>query len=88
MNVTVPGEAEDGAGSSQNVYVLRGGAWMYIHEQLLCLSRVVTWSGFCLLKKMSLTVYAMKMDSEVTSLDAGRPGRKVLQRCMKEIVHV
>lgn len=51
MNVTVPGEAEDGAGSSQNVYVLRGGAWMYIREQLLCLSRVVTWSGFCLLKK-------------------------------------
>lgn len=40
------------------------------------------------IKKKSLTVYAMKMDLEVTSLDAGRPGRKVLQWCMKEIVHV
>lgn len=51
VNVTVPGEAKDLPG--QNVYVLRGGAWMYISEQLLCLSRVVVWSGFCLLKKVS-----------------------------------
>ena len=43
---------------------------------------------FLFIKKMSLTVYAMKMDLEVTSLDAGRPGRKVLQWCMKEIVHI
>lgn len=62
---------------------------MDVHQQA---SAVFEQGGdvvrFLFVKNMSLTVYAMKMDLEVTSWDAGRPGRKDLQWCMKEIVHI